>query len=120
VEKEAGIKFSEPSIDEQIDIIKKIKKYSDERNITLYACAEDQLLNISGIEKAHCIDQDLINKVTNSVSKKIKSASSRPGCGCIESRDIGYYDSCPHGCIYCYANMDPEKSLKRSREYLKK
>ncbi|MCF0113878.1 MAG: DUF1848 family protein, partial [Erysipelotrichaceae bacterium] len=32
--------------------------------------------------------------------------SSRPECGCYLSHDIGQYDSCMHGCRYCYANND--------------
>ncbi len=35
---------------------------------------------------------------------------TREGCGCTESTDIGAYDSCPHGCIYCYANVNKEKA----------
>jgi DNA repair photolyase len=28
---------------------------------------------------------------------------NRPGCECAQSVDIGEYDTCPHGCVYCYA-----------------
>ena len=32
----------------------------------------------------------------------------REGCHCIESRDIGAYDTCLNGCRYCYANRNPQ------------
>jgi DNA repair photolyase len=33
----------------------------------------------------------------------------RQGCHCIESRDIGAYDTCLNGCKYCYANTNRQK-----------
>ena len=32
-----------------------------------------------------------------------KDKSQRAPCGCVQSKDIGAYDSCLHGCVYCYA-----------------
>lgn len=29
---------------------------------------------------------------------------------CIESRDLGAYDTCLNGCRYCYANKSPQKA----------
>lgn len=36
----------------------------------------------------------------------------RPACGCVPSHDIGDYNSCLHGCRYCYANYDRAAVLR--------
>lgn len=113
------IKFYTPSLEEQVDLIKEIHSIAKSKNISLFACAEDGLLEkVPYINKAHCVDADIINTICSSNNSDYDISPSRIGCGCIESKDIGYYDSCPHGCIYCYANMDPEKALENAREYM--
>lgn len=114
------IEFYKPSLEERISFTKEIDLIAEQNGITLYACAEDELLNaVPRIVKAKCVDSDIIHKICSEEKNDYKAEPSRLGCGCIESKDIGYYDSCPHGCIYCYANRDPEKALENARKYLK-
>lgn len=56
-----------------------------------------------------------------------KDRGQRPACGCIPSRDIGAYGTCPHLCVYCYANKSEAEvrrnmklclSLPEDREFL--
>ena len=62
---------------------------------------------VAGARAAACIDARRLEDVARgwgvprAVTAKVKG--NRPGCLCHESRDIGAYDSCPHGCVYCYA-----------------
>ena len=50
-----------------------------------------------------CVDGDLIARLFNVQVKAGKDRSQRRECGCLQSKDIGFYDTCLHGCAYCYA-----------------
>ncbi|MCR5438008.1 MAG: DUF1848 domain-containing protein, partial [Selenomonas sp.] len=58
------------------------------------------------------IDGALIERITGRPVKAGKAKSQRPLCNCVESFDIGQYDTCIHGCRYCYANASMEKAQK--------
>lgn len=76
-------------------------------NIELSSCAEAIDLEACGISHNSCIDKTLIEKLTGYELTAAKDKSQRPECGCMESIDVGTYDTCPNGCIYCYANASP-------------
>ena len=43
-----------------------------------------------------------------------QSSPLREGCTCVKSIDIGEYDTCGHGCVYCYAgHRDADPSRRR-------
>lgn len=42
----------------------------------------------------------------------------REFCGCIKSKDIGEYNTCTHGCEYCYANASKEAAAANYRLHL--
>lgn len=50
---------------------------------------------------------------------KLKAQGQQPGCHCTMSKDIGFYSSCPHGCVYCYANRTPAMGIRRYNEIIR-
>ena len=43
--------------------------------------------------------------------KNNRDKGQRQFCGCIVSKDIGQYNTCPHLCEYCYANTSKEAAV---------
>ncbi|MBQ5572025.1 MAG: DUF1848 family protein, partial [Bacteroidales bacterium] len=41
-----------------------------------------------------------------------RDKGQRTACGCMVSKDIGEYNTCPHLCEYCYANASKEVAVK--------
>jgi hypothetical protein len=76
-------------------------------DLALHACAQTFLAGVPGFRPSSCIDGPRLRGLHprhEAVSIR-KDRTQRPECLCTESKDIGSYTlSCPHGCLYCYAN----------------
>lgn len=83
-------------------------------DIEICTCAEEIDLASAGIQHGCCIDKKLIEELTGSQLNVKKDTSQRAYCGCAESIDIGAYNTCRNGCLYCYANYS-DSLLARSR-----
>lgn len=103
--------------DEMIGIASGFSKIARRCGIALYTCAEEIDLSRYGIGHSACIDQKLIEKTAGYRITAKKDANQRAACRCIESVDIGAYDTCPHGCTYCYATSSPKTVLRRVNEH---
>ena len=76
---------------------------SASHNLEVFSCAETFDLQPYGIKAGKCIDDELIKELFDIRVGSNKDKSQRAECGCIVSKDIGHYDTCLHGCSYCYA-----------------
>jgi hypothetical protein len=101
-----------PSYPEKLSLVKEMVGIAHSHGITLYACC-DEALAISGVRPARCVDGELLSELFPHKPKQSKVTPTRKGCHCTQSRDIGAYDTCPHGCVYCYANLNHELAQSR-------
>ncbi len=86
-------------------------RIATENGFELYTCAEKVHLERYGIKHGACIDKSIIEKVLGSSITDTKEKKGRPDCLCLESIDIGTYNSCGNGCSYCYAIQNENTAL---------
>ena len=78
-------------------------------------CGQRQFL-IEGVSDARCIDAIRLSRVAGRLVSAQHKAQ-RPGCGCFAAKDIGEYDTCLHGCVYCYAVGNHDLARGRFRQH---
>lgn len=81
------------------------------------ACCEAADLTVYGISRAACIDKARIERICGCALDLTAEKNQRGMCGCSESVDIGVYDTCPNGCVYCYANRSKAAVEKHRAAY---
>ena len=67
-------------------------------------CVEGTLLDKFGFDSRGCMTQSVIENAIGNNLKIPKGKYQIRECDCIFGRDIGAYNTCLHGCRYCYAN----------------
>lgn len=92
-------------------------KIAKSHNIMLETCAETNDLSLYGVLHASCIDSTMIENIIGYPIHGKKDPNQRSACGCIESVDIGAYDSCSHGCVYCYATTSENMVRKNMQQH---
>ena len=83
---------------------------ADKHGIFLQTCGTNGDFSRYGIHASGCMTLDILGRANGITFKNLKHKGMREGCHCIESRDIGAYDTCLNGCKYCYANKSPKKA----------
>ena len=84
-------------------LLRQLARLARDHGLEIQSCTEEMDLAAAGIEPGKCIDDRLIRQLFGIDVSHKKDKGQRRACGCIESRDIGMYDSCLFGCAYCYA-----------------
>ena len=92
-----------------------IGKTARELGLEAAACCENTGLSSFGIKKSSCVDKSLIERICGRTLNLKPDKNQRGGCGCMESTDIGAYNTCAGSCVYCYANHS-EKSVQKNIE----
>jgi hypothetical protein len=126
---------------EELELAAGLQELNSSWGLTISACGEERAFSRFGIEASGCISRNLMlqefgrdtilrhflegpdpgtppgGRTSSPVPPHLKDPGQRPSCGCIISKDIGQYSTCPHLCAYCYANTTPEKVAKRYATY---
>ena len=83
-------------------------RIAEKAGMKLHPCGEGDELAQFGADCSGCQSQKVLEKAIGLPLSVPKSAMTRDGCSCILGSDIGAYNTCGHGCLYCYANYDRE------------
>jgi len=103
-------KIREITSDEMRELSLGLSHIEGEHGLSIRSCCED--LTVCGVRPAPCIDGELIRQITGKSFKLKQDPGQRPHCGCMQSVDIGVYNTCGNGCVYCYANYSPASVKK--------
>lgn len=116
-----GIKLEDSAASEHKESRDRIaagfKEIADSSGFRIFTCSEDVDLTSFGIPHGACIDGNLIRELFGVSATTGKDKNQRQSCGCVESADMGIYNTCHFRCTYCYANFNEGMIASNSQKH---
>jgi len=103
-------RWTDPQLESKRALAKDLHTAATSYGISLTVCCQPDIAD--GLPKAACADPLRFARL-GARPPDIRRTPTRPGCNCLDSRDIGEYDTCIHGCAYCYANTNDGLAQER-------
>lgn len=109
--KKGGFAWHDPDPSEMRELLQELAVIARENGMAPRLCAQEDLL-AAPLQPAACVDSRRLSEIAG-IGLQLPLQANRPGCLCAKVTDIGAYDLCAQGCIYCYAVGDHERALRR-------
>lgn len=119
----AAREFARPEME---DFARGLAAMNRAHGLELATCAEAIDLSAFGVAHNRCVDGELMARLWPDDAALLeflgsraarKDKGQRPACGCIASKDIGRYRTCPPACVYCYANGSRAEAERNFRAH---
>jgi hypothetical protein len=110
-----NLTWEDPADETKRDTFLTLARIARENAMRLTLCAQPAFAG-EALPAARCIDADRLSDVAGAPIEAAERGN-RPGCACHASVDIGDYDTCPQGCVYCYAVGSRTTAQRRHRAH---
>lgn len=100
---------------EQEKMIAAFSEIAKENELQIHLCCENAGLAQENVDADGCMSQAVLEKALGCKLNVPKKKTARKECSCLLGADIGAYNTCGHGCLYCYANYDIETVIKNRK-----
>lgn len=112
--------IKEVPIETQLYLCRQFVDIAGKYDIEIYSCHEDDILASVGVNISGCMSQNVIERAIGNKLNMSKLNKARDNCSCLLNNDIGVYNTCLHGCLYCYANVNYHVVLDNYKLHNKK
>lgn len=112
---EQGFDYEDPPDEAKRHLLSELVEIARARRMRVTVCSQRSLL-VPGAGEARCIDARRL-EACGATTIAAPVSGNRPDCECYLSKDIGEYNTCPHGCVYCYAVQNRTLAQDRFRKH---
>jgi hypothetical protein len=112
-----GFPYAPQEAESERDLAQQLGEIAAEHGLATFCCCQDHLAG-PFVRPSSCIDgRTLCELYPERWPRAVATRGTRRMCRCAESRDIGAYNTCGHGCLYCYAVRDHASARAATRRF---
>ena len=102
---------------EQKYLIDAMSQTAAENKMQIHLCCEDGGLIRENVDSGGCLSKEILERAVGFRLDVPKKKPARNECSCLLGADIGAYNTCGHGCLYCYANYDRQTVIQNMKSH---